>query len=431
MQKQTDLAKKRVVIVGGGFGGLSVAKKLGGTDCEVILIDRRNHHTFQPLLYQVASSVLSPGNIAMPLRLILRNHRNVEVVLGEVVQLDPSGKEVRLESGENVPYDVLVLAAGARHSYFGNDSWSEYAPGLKSIEDATEMRRRILLAFEKAESEMFLHGKTEPLTFVIVGGGPTGVELAGAIADIARHVVAKDFRTIDTTLTRVLLLEGGPRILQSYIPELSQRAQKQIEDLGVEVRTGARVTDIRMNQVFIGEECIEASVILWASGVMASSLGKQTGGEIDKSGRVLVAPDLSVEGNQEIYVIGDMCRLKDTHGIAVPGLGAAAVQMGTWTAENILRKFNGQPTLPFTYKDKGSMATIGRSKAIAQIGKLNLSGFIAWLVWCFVHIYLLIGFRNRLRVFMEWASAYVRNDFSVRLITGPSTGFNKDDPGNC
>jgi NADH:ubiquinone reductase (H+-translocating) len=409
---------ERVVIIGGGFGGLYAAKSLVGKPVDVTLIDRKNHHTFQPLLYQVATAVLSPGEIASPLRRILHRAKNVEVILGEVVGFDTAGQRVRLADGSEIRYDYLIIAAGARHSYFGHDEWERNAPGLKTIEDAVEIRRRVLLAFELAEREAFLTGTHEPLNFAVIGGGPTGVELAGAIAGIARLALLRDFKVIDTTKARVMLLEGAPRVLGMYPEELSRKAEEQLKELGVEVRTGSLVTAVEEGRIKAGDEWIPTSVTLWATGVAASPLGKELGAPVDRAGRVLVEQDLSIQGHKEIFVIGDMASLKDVNGTPVPGLGAAATQEGEAAAANILRDIRGQPRVPFKYHDRGNMATIGRNRAVAQIGRWKLSGYIAWLMWLFVHVTLLIGFRNRLAVMAEWAWAYFTRERSARLIIG-------------
>ncbi|HEY0514964.1 MAG TPA: NAD(P)/FAD-dependent oxidoreductase [Thermoanaerobaculia bacterium] len=408
---------KQVVIVGGGFGGLYAAKALAGKPVEVTLVDRKNHHTFQPLLYQVATAVLSPGEIAAPLRRILHRARNTEVILGEVTGFDLAARKVRLQHGPELPYDYLIVAAGARHSYFGHDDWAGDAPGLKTIEDALEIRRRVLLAFELAEREAYLTGKHEPLRFAVVGGGPTGVELAGAIADIARRAVAKDFKAIDTAAARVTLFEGLPRILGAYPEDLSRRGQRQLEELGVEVRTNSMVSDVEPGRIKVGDKWIPTSVIVWATGVAASPLGKALGAPTDRAGRVLVAPDLSLPGNPDVFVIGDLAALKDANGREVPGLGAAATQEGTAAAANVLRGLRGEKRVPFKYWDKGSMATIGRNRAVAEIGRWHVSGLLAWLMWALVHVFLLIGFRNRLWVMREWIWAYFTRERSARLIT--------------
>jgi NADH dehydrogenase len=408
---------KKVVIVGGGFAGLYAAKALAGLPVEVTLVDRKNHHTFQPLLYQVATAVLSPGEIASPLRRILHRARNTEVLLGEVVGFDTAARRVMLKDGAELAYDYLIVAAGARHSYFGHEDWARDAPGLKTVEDAIEIRRRVLLAFEHAEREAYLTGKHQPLSFAVIGGGPTGVELAGAIADIARRALAKDFKAIDTTQARVTVFEGAPHILGVYPEELSLKARRQLEELGVEVRTNSLVSAVEPGRIKVGEEWIPASVILWATGVAASPLGKALGAPIDRAGRVLVEPDLSLPGHPNVFVLGDMASLKDTNGTVVPGLGAAATQEGKDTAANIARDLRGEKRIPFRYKDKGSMATIGRNRAVAQIGKLQFTGLIAWLLWAFVHVFLLIGFKNRLMTMREWMWAYFTRERSARLIT--------------
>jgi len=407
----------RVVIVGGGFGGLYAAKGLAGKPVEVTLVDRKNHHTFQPLLYQVATGVLSPGEIASPLRRILHRGRNTEVLLGEVEGFDMGARRVKLQDGAELPYDYLIVAAGARHSYFGHEDWAADAPGLKTVEDALEIRRRVLIAFEHAEREAYLTGQHQPLCFAVIGGGPTGVELAGAIADIARRAMAKDFKAIDTASARVILFEGAPHILGVYPEELSLKAERQLRELGVEVRTNSLVSAVEPGRIKVGDEWIPVSVTLWATGVAASPLGKALGAPVDRAGRVLVEPDLSVPGQPNVFVLGDMAFLKDADGTVVPGLGAAATQQGKATAANILRDLRGEKRVPFRYRDKGTMATIGRNRAVAQIGKLQFSGLVAWSLWAFVHVFLLIGFRNRLMTMSEWIWAYFTRERSARLIT--------------
>lgn len=410
--------RPKVVIIGGGFGGLYAAKALAGKPVDVTLVDRKNHHTFQPLLYQVATAVLSPGEIAQPLRRILYRAKNVKVILGEAVGFNTDLRRVRLNDDAELEYDYLIVAAGARHAYFGHDEWEANAPGLKTIEDSVEIRRRILLAFEVAERKAYFEGKHDPLTFAVIGGGPTGVELAGAIADIARRAMANDFKAIDTTKARVILFEGMPRILGMFPEELSEKARKQLEELGVEVRTDSLVTAIEPGRIKVGDIWIATSVTLWATGVAASPLGKLLGADVDKAGRVLIAPDLSLPGHPQIFVIGDMATLTDVAGKPVPGLGAAAMQQGREAAANILRDLGGEKRAGFRYKDKGSMATIGRHRAVAMFGRWRLSGTLAWLMWAFVHVFLLIGFRNRLMVMREWAWAYFTRERSARLITG-------------
>ena len=411
-------SRPKIVIVGGGFGGLWAANALAGKPVDVTLIDRKNHHVFQPLLYQVATAVLSPGEIAMPIRRILHYAKNIEVILGEVLDFDPQHHKVILDDGSELKYDYLIVAAGARHSYFGHDDWEISAPGLKTIEDAVEIRRRVLLAFELAERQAYLNGEHEPLNFVVVGGGPTGVEMAGAIAGIARQALAKDFKAIDTRKARVILFEGSDRVLGTFTPDLSASAKEQLEDLGVEVRLNSFVTDISPGKVKVGEEWINCDVVVWATGVAASPLGKRLGVETDKAGRVLVNPDLSIPGCDRTFVIGDMASVKQANGQPVPGVSPAAMQMGTATAKNILADLAGRSRKNFEYVDKGSMATIGRNKAIAHVFGLKMTGFIAWVFWLFLHVFFLIGFRNRVAVMMEWAWAYLTRERSARLITG-------------
>ena len=410
--------KPKILIVGGGFGGLWAAKALANKPVDVTLIDRKNHHVFQPLLYQVATAVLSPGEIAQPIRRILHYAKNIEVILGEVIGFDTARKKVRLEDDTEVGFDYLIVAAGARHAYFGHDEWEVSAPGLKTLEDALEVRRRVLLAFELAERQAYLKGSHEELNFVVVGGGPTGVELAGAIADIARQALAKDFKAIDTRKTRVVLFEGSDRVLGTFAKDLSESAKSQLEDLGVEVRLNSFVTDIAPGRVKVGEEWIPCDVVLWATGVAASPIGKLLGVETDKAGRVFVEPDLSIPSNRDIFVIGDMASLKQDNGEPVPGVSPAAMQMGTRTAKNILSEIKGGKRENFRYVDKGTMATIGRTKAIAQLAGMKFKGFIAWMMWLGLHVFFLIGFRNRIIVMIEWFWAYLTRERSARLITG-------------
>ena len=406
-----------VVIIGGGFGGLMAARKLARSPGRITLIDRRNYHTFQPLLYQVATAGLSPGEIAAPLRWILRGRPNVQVLLAEVEDFDLSRRVVKL-SDEEIPYDYLIVAAGASHAYFGHDEWEPFAPGLKTIEDALELRRRILLAYELAERRAANGEEELPLNFVVVGGGPTGVELAGTLAEIARNVLANEFRSIDPKRTRILLLEGGPRILPAYPEDLSQSAIEQLQRLGVEVQTSCLVTGVEPAVVRMGEARIPAAVILWAAGVAASPLGKKLGVPVDRAGRVLVNPDLSIAGHPDVFVIGDLAALKDEHGKLLPGVAPVAMQEGTATAKNIQRDLQHEPRKKFHYVDKGSLATIGRAAAVADFGKVHVSGFIAWLSWLFIHIFFLIGFRNRLIVLIQWAWSYFTYERGARLITG-------------
>lgn len=410
--------RPKVVIVGGGFGGLWAAKTLTNKPVDVTLIDRKNHHVFQPLLYQVATAVLSPGEIAQPIRRILAKARNIEVILGEAVDVDAAAKTVVLADDTRVTYDRLIVAAGARHAYFGHDEWEEFAPGLKTIEDAVEIRRRVLLAFELAERDAYLTGRQRQLNFIIVGGGPTGVELAGAIADIARQALAKDFRAIDTRTAHVTLFEGSGHVLGTFGKELAASAKRQLEQIGVEVKLNSFVTEIEPGRVKVGEDWIDYDVVLWATGVAASPLGRMLGVETDKAGRVHVEPDLSLKGHPDIFVIGDMAALLQANGEPVPGVSPAAMQMGRSAARNILAEAKGKPRKDFEYWDKGTMATIGRSKAIAKAFGMKFKGFIAWLMWLFLHVFFLIGFRNRLSVMFAWFWAYLTRERSARLITG-------------
>jgi NADH:quinone reductase (non-electrogenic) len=414
-------ATPRVVIVGAGFGGLNAARALAKAGVQVTVIDRKNYHTFQPLLYQVATAGLSPGEIAAPIRSILRAHKNVEVLMAEVTNFDLDRRIVETTDC-NVPYDYLIVAAGAGHSYFGHDEWEPFAPGLKTIEDALEIRRRVLLAFELAERQAASGESGTPLNFVVVGAGPTGVELAGTLAEICRHALAHEFRSIDPARTHVVLLEGGPRVLPAYPDDLSRSAEEQLHRLGVEVRTGTTVTQIEPGTVQFAGTKISATVVLWAAGVAASPLGKKLGIPVDRAGRVLVQRDLSVPGHPEIFTIGDLASLKDEHGKPLPGVAPVAIQQGQFVAKLIRReiesggKSDSRPV--FHYWDKGSLATIGRSAAIAEFGRIHISGFVAWLAWLFVHILFLIGFRNRLLVFIQWAWSYVTYERGARLITG-------------
>jgi NADH dehydrogenase len=412
--------RPRVVIIGAGFGGLQAARKLAHLPVQITLIDRKNHHTFQPLLYQVATAGLSPGEIAAPIRWIVRDSRNIEVLLGEVQDFDLQRRLVRLPD-HDLPYDYLVVAAGASHAYFGHDEWEPFAPGLKTIEDALEIRRRVLLAFELAERQAASGEEQVQLNFVIVGGGPTGAELAGTLAEISRRALAKEFRSIDPKRTRIILLEGGPRILPSYPEDLSRSAEKQLRGLGVEVRTSTLVTGVEAAAVLMGETRLPAVVILWAAGVAASPLGSKLGVPIDRAGRVLVNRDLSVPCHPEVFAIGDLAALNDDAGKMLPGVAPVAMQEGVATARNIARDLNSEPRKTFHYVDKGSLATIGRSAAIAQFGKIHISGFIAWLSWLFVHIFFLIGFRNRIIVLIQWAWSYFTYERGARLITGDQT----------
>jgi len=423
-------SRPKVVIVGAGFGGLTAARRIARLPVQVTVVDRKNHHTFQPLLYQVATAGLSPGEIAAPIRWILRSHSNVEVMLEEVVDFNLEQKKV-ITKEQVLDYDFLVVASGATHAYFGHQEWEPLAPGLKTIEDALEIRRRVLLAFELAERQNdhrneYLHKTASsqigsPLQFAVIGAGPTGVELAGTLAEIAHHAMNHEFRNIDPRQTRILLIEGGPRVLAAYSEELSRKAEDQLRRLGVEVRTSRMVNRIEPGAVWVGDERIPAAVILWAAGVAASPLGRKLAVPIDRAGRVLVQPDLSIPGHSEVFVIGDLAALADENGKMLPGVAAVAIQQGDWVADTIARDLENQPRRKFRYHDKGSLATIGRAAAVAQFGKsgkLHLSGYFAWLAWLFIHILFLIGFRNRLMVMIQWAWSYLTYERGARLITG-------------
>jgi NADH:ubiquinone reductase (H+-translocating) len=406
-----------VVVVGAGFGGLEAARKLAKLPVQVTVLDRKNHHTFQPLLYQVATAGISPGEIAAPIRWILRGRKNVEVLLVDVQGFDLQERKV-ICSDLEVSYDYLVVAAGAGHSYFGHDEWEPVAPGLKTIEDALEIRRRVLLAFELAEKAVLSGQPEPPLNFVIVGAGPTGVELAGTLAEIAKNVLRHEFVSIHPARTKILLLEGGPRVLPTYAPDLSASAVRQLQRLGVEVRTSALVTNIEPGTVWIGSEQIPAAVVLWAAGVQASSLGRQLDTALDRAGRVMVNRDLSIPGHPEVFVIGDLASLKDENGNLFPGVAPVAMQEGRAAANNIRHDLQRQARKNFHYLDKGSLATIGRAAAIAQRGRIHISGYFAWLAWLFVHVFFLIGFRNRIIVLIQWAWSYLTYERGARLITG-------------
>ena len=406
-----------MLIVGAGFGGLTAARRLAKLPVQLTLLDRKNHHTFQPLLYQVATAGLSPGEIAAPIRWILRSHLNVEVLLEEVTDFNLESKQVITEE-QTLNYDFLIIASGATHAYFGHEEWEPLAPGLKTIEDALEIRRRVLLAFELAERQIAEGRSESPLQFVVIGAGPTGVELAGTLAEIARHALNHEFRNIDPRQSHILLIEGGPRVLPSYSAELSRKAEDQLRRLGVKVRTSHMVTGVEPGAVLIGSEKIPSSVILWAAGVAASPLGRKLGVPVDRAGRVLVQPDLSIPQHPEVFVIGDLAALKDKSGKLLPGVAPVAIQQGDWVAETISRDLEKQPRRDFHYHDKGSLATIGRAAAIAQFGKFEISGYFAWLAWLFIHIFFLIGFRNRLIVMFQWAWSYLTYERGARLITG-------------
>jgi len=411
-------ARPEVVIVGGGFGGLYAALALKRAPVHVTIVDRRNHHLFQPLLYQVATAALNPADIAAPIRSVFRGWRNVSVILAEAVAVDTDARKLTLADGE-LAYDYLVLATGATHSYFGHDEWAPLAPGLKSIEDALEIRRRVLLAYEMAEREGDPTRRREWLTFVIIGGGPTGVELAGALAEISRQALSREFQHIDPSHARIILVEGVSRVLPPYPEDLSAKARTQLERLGVDVWTGVRVTGIDASGVNLGQERIGARTVLWAAGVAASPLPKALGVPLDRAGRVLVRPDLTLPGHDDVFVIGDLAAVEQA-GKPVPGVAPAAIQMGRHVARSIRRAIAGQPGEPFRYRDKGSFATIGRGKAVGELrGGWKLSGFPAWLTWLAIHIFFLIGFRNRALVIFQWAYSYVTFRRGARLITGP------------
>jgi NADH:quinone reductase (non-electrogenic) len=412
--------RPRIVIIGGGFGGLWAAKRLAKSPVDVLLLDRRNHHVFSPLLYQVATAGLSPGDIASPIRWVLRHQRNLEIWLAEATGVDRTRKVVTLTDGE-VPYDFLIIAAGSKPAYFGHDDWAAHARGLKTMEDAIAMRKQVLVAFERAERERDRAAQRKLLTFVVIGGGATGVELAGALAEISRHALAHDFRTIHPETARVILIEGGPEVLATYTADLSQFARRSLEQLGVSVWTGTRVTSIEPGVVRMGSETLEAATVLWAAGVVASPLGASMGAPVDRMGRVIVNPDLTVPGCDNVYVVGDMAKLDGADGQPLPGVSQVAMQEARWAAENILRTLEGQPRTPFVYRNLGNMATIGRHRAVGDLGWLKLKGYVAWWFWLLLHIYWLIGFRNRLTVMTQWAFSYITYQRSTRLITGDDT----------
>lgn len=410
--------RPHVVIIGGGFGGLAVARELAHESVRVTLIDRRNHHLFQPLLYQVATAGLSAPSIAAPLRQILRRQANVTVLMDEARDVDLARRVVTLARGE-VSYDALVIATGATHAYFGHDDWEQYAPGLKTLEDAFAIRRRVLVAFERAEREDDPVPRQAWLNFVIVGGGATGVELAGTVAEIARHTLPREFRRADPRRANVLLVEAGPRLLPAFDEDLSDKARRQLEKLGVEVRLGTSVTDIDASGVMLGDAPYAARTVLWAAGVAASPLGRRLSAPVDRAGRVLVAPDLSLPGHPDVFVIGDLAAVTQADGKPVPGVAPAAKQMGRYVARVLKARWSGEAAPgPFRYRDDGALATIGRMAAVAQFGRLKLSGILAWWVWLIAHIAFLIGFRNRLVVMLDWAWAYWTYQRHARIVTG-------------
>ena len=408
--------KPRVVIIGAGFGGLEAAKELAGEAVRVTVVDRTNYHLFQPLLYQVATAALSPADIAAPVRAILSKSKNMEVILAEVESIDVNAKKVRMVD-EELDYDYLIVATGARHSYFGHPEWEKIAPGLKSLEDAVEIRRRILLAFEYAERISDEAARKAAMTFVVIGGGPTGVEMAGAIAEIARYTLAKDFRHIDPSQARVILVEADPWVLATFPDDLQISARKQLVDLGVEVRTGIHATNLSEEGLQVGDEFIPCRVKIWAAGNNASFVGHSLGAPIDRVGRVIVNKDLTIPDHPEVQVIGDLANFSHQTGQPLPGVSPVAMQQGRHAAHNILAMIDGRKPQPFWYFDKGSMATIGRNKAVADLKLIHLSGIPAWLAWLFVHIIFLVGFRNRLAVLFQWAWAYFSFNKGARLIT--------------
>ncbi|MCO5165809.1 MAG: NAD(P)/FAD-dependent oxidoreductase [Planctomycetes bacterium] len=409
--------RPHVVIVGGGFGGLEAARALRGAPVRITLVDRQNHHLFQPLLYQVATAGLNPADIAAPIRGILRRQKNVLMLLAEVRRVDPAARRLVLDRTE-LTYDFLILACGATHSYFGHDEWAAVAPGLKTITDAAEVRHRVLWAFEAAEQEDDPARRAAWQTFAVVGGGPTGVELAGALAELARHTLRRDFRRFDPRTSRIVLLEAGPALLPAFPPDLREDARQRLERLGVEVRLGSAVSDITRDGVRVGDDWLAARTVLWAAGVAASPLGRTLGAPLDRAGRVRVNPDLTLPDHPEVVVVGDMAALEQD-GKPVPGVAPAAMQMGRHAATNVRRALRGLAPLPFRYKDKGSMATIGRAAGVADLGRLRLTGYLGWLAWLFVHLIFLIGFRSRLLVLFQWVWAYVTYERGARLITVP------------
>ena len=414
---QSNSVDPQVLILGSGFGGLEAGKVLRGKPVGVTILDRHNYHLFQPLLYQVATATLSPGDIASPIRWIFRRAANVRVLLGEATAIDTANRRVQLADGATLDYDFLIVATGASHTYFGHDDWGQHAPGLKTLEDALHIRRRILLAFERAERESDPARRQELLTFVLVGGGPTGVELAGTLAEIARHTLRREFRSIDPSQARIILVEAGPTILSSFPERLRDAARASLRRLRVEVREGTAVTGVDASGVALGAERISAKTVLWTAGVAASPLARSLGAPLDRAGRVLVQPDLSVPGHPEVFVVGDAASYSDDHGKPLPGVAQVAMQQATHAARGILDRLQGHPSKPFVYRDLGNMAIVGRGAAVADLGWIRFSGVTAWFSWLFLHIVQLIGFRNRLLVLVQWAVAFVTFQRSVRLIT--------------
>ncbi|MFC4765716.1 NAD(P)/FAD-dependent oxidoreductase [Dyella koreensis] len=419
-------ARPHVVILGGGFGGLAAARQLDDPSLRVTLVDRRNHHLFQPLLYQVATAGLSAPSIAAPLRQILRKQSNATVLLDEVLDIDLAKRQVQLAHG-TLDYDFLIVATGATHAYFGHDDWAQHAPGLKTLDDAFTIRRRVLLAFERAEREDDPERRQEWLNFVVVGGGATGVELAGTLAEIARHTLPREFRRSDPRRANVLLVEAGPRLLPAFATDLSEKAQRQLEKLGVQVRTGTAVTAIDDNGVILGDQPLSARTVLWAAGVAASPLGRKLHVPLDRAGRVQVSPDLNLPDHPEVFVVGDLASVSQPDGKPVPGVAPAAKQMGRYAALCILARLRGEKTVqPFRYRDDGSLATIGRMAAVAQFGRLKFSGLFAWWVWLVAHVYFLIGFRNRLVVLLDWAWSYWTYQRHARIVIGSDQADESD-----
>lgn len=407
----------QVIIIGGGFAGLAAARRLRHVACDVTLVDRHNHHVFQPLLYQVATAGLSPGDIASPIRWILRDQPRLRVLLANVEHIDSHARRIELDGSVMLSYDYLIVASGATHSYFGHDEWSEAAPGLKTLDDALAIRRRLLLAFEEAEREPNPVYQRRLLTFVLIGGGPTGVELAGALGEIARQALRSEFDAIDPAIARIILIEAGRSILPSFPEELRESARRALLRLGIEVRVGQAVTKVEQGAVWIGDERIDAHTIVWAAGVAATPLSRDLGPNLDRAGRVIVEPDLSVSGHPGVFIAGDLASFSHQTGSPLPGVAQVAKQQGRRAADNVARLIAGEPTRPFHYFDPGNMATIGRNNAIADFGFLRVSGHLGWLLWLFVHILFLIGFRNRLSVMLQWAASYFTYQRSVRLIT--------------